>query len=256
VTSAETLATACAALAALVGAGRPASATGRLHAALPARRGAPTAGSVLARLPPGASQWCTRLAWFAVAALLLAGRAELALPAALGVAVIVLPARRDAAQRAGRRARMSRDLPRAADLLAMSLDAGLSPSDAVALVCDVVGGPVADALRPIAAALRSGVDPSLAWDAPAAHVRRRGPVDRLGRAFARAASTGAPLAETAAAVAAEERERARWAAEAAARRAGVRAVGPLALCFLPAFVLLGVVPVVAGVAGAVLTGLG
>jgi hypothetical protein len=33
-------------------------------------------------------------------------------------------------------------------------------------------------------------------------------------------------------------------------------VGPLAVCFLPAFVLLGVVPVVAGVAGAVLGGLG
>jgi hypothetical protein len=78
----------------------------------------------------------------------------------------------------------------------------------------------------------------------------------LGRAFGRALATGAPLADTVAALAADERERARWAAEAAARRAGVRAVGPLAVCFLPAFVLLGVVPVVAGVAGAVLGGLG
>jgi hypothetical protein len=34
----------------------------------------------------------------------------------------------------------------------------------------------------------------------------------------------------------------------------VQAVGPLAACFLPAFVLLGVVPVVVGVARTVLAG--
>ena len=39
-----------------------------------------------------------------------------------------------------------------------------------------------------------------------------------------------------------------------ARRAGVQAVGPLAACFLPAFVLVGVVPVVVGVAQALLAG--
>ena len=72
----------------------------------------------------------------------------------------------------------------------------------------------------------------------------------------RASTTGAPLAATVMAVADDERERARWDAEAAARRAGVRAVGPLAACFLPAFVLIGVVPVVAGVAATVLGDLG
>jgi hypothetical protein len=36
--------------------------------------------------------------------------------------------------------------------------------------------------------------------------------------------------------------------EVAARTAGVRAVIPLVACFLPAFILLGVVPVVAGLA--------
>ncbi len=38
-------------------------------------------------------------------------------------------------------------------------------------------------------------------------------------------------------------------------RAGVLIAGPLGLCFLPAFVLLGVVPVVAGLAGEVFGGL-
>ena len=36
---------------------------------------------------------------------------------------------------------------------------------------------------------------------------------------------------------------------AAADRAGVLIAGPLGLCFLPAFVCLGIVPVVAGLAG-------
>jgi hypothetical protein len=42
------------------------------------------------------------------------------------------------------------------------------------------------------------------------------------------------------------------AAEAAARRVGVLVVLPLALCFLPAFVLAGVVPVIVAVFGDVL----
>jgi pilus assembly protein TadC len=41
-------------------------------------------------------------------------------------------------------------------------------------------------------------------------------------------------------------------ATAAAERAGVLIAGPLGLCFLPAFVCLGIVPVVAGLAGDVL----
>jgi hypothetical protein len=36
--------------------------------------------------------------------------------------------------------------------------------------------------------------------------------------------------------------------EVAARSAGVRSVAPLAACYLPAFILLGIVPVVASMA--------
>jgi pilus assembly protein TadC len=43
------------------------------------------------------------------------------------------------------------------------------------------------------------------------------------------------------------------ATEAAARRAGVLIVLPLGLCFLPAFVLAGLVPVIAAVLGGVLS---
>jgi Flp pilus assembly protein TadB len=191
------------------------------------------------------------------AALVVAGQDGVGVPLALAVVVLTVPERRRAARAERVAARLGRDLPRAADLLATCLEAGAAPADALLLVCDAVGGPVRAELQPLAAALRAGADPAAAWAATRGHEARwDDPVLRLGRAFSRAASTGAPLADTVAAVAQDERERARWSAEAAARRAGVRAVGPLGLCFLPAFALLGVVPVVVGVAGEVLGGLG
>jgi tight adherence protein B len=54
-------------------------------------------------------------------------------------------------------------------------------------------------------------------------------------------------------VADDLRESAHAEGQAAARRAGVRIVGPLTLCFLPAFVLLGVVPAVVGLLPAALS---
>ena len=44
----------------------------------------------------------------------------------------------------------------------------------------------------------------------------------------------------------------RDAVEARAERAGVLVTGPLGLCFLPAFLALGIVPVVVGLAGPLL----
>ena len=74
------------------------------------------------------------------------------------------------------------------------------------------------------------------------------------RALARACDGGAPVATAVSRLAAEVRAEGRSAAEQAARRVGVLAVAPLGLCFLPAFVLLGVVPVVLGLAGPLLAG--
>lgn len=182
-----------------------------------------------------------------VALLILTGHGGLAVPLAVAAAALIVPSRRRASVAAHRDARTARDLPRVADLMATCLDAGISPADAIVLVCEVVGGPVRDDLVPVAAAIRRGVDPETAW-AGLATQGSGDAVRRVARAFARAAATGAPLAATLATVADDERERLQWEAQAAARRAGVLAVGPLAACFLPAFLLLGVVPVVVGVA--------
>ena len=159
------------------------------------------------------------------------------------------PAVRAARAERQRRAVLLADLPRAAELLATCLEAGASPAAALAAVADAVGGPLAGRLRAVVAFLRSGTD--LAYWPPTDPVD---PVDRLVRAVARASRTGAPMAESVRLLAADEAERARWDALERARRAGVQAVGPLAACFLPAFVLLGVVPMIVGVARAVLTG--
>ena len=193
---------------------------------------------------PVAPEWLAR--WVVGAAV--AGSLVAALAGAGAVAVILavlaLASSRHGSQRRraerATRARVARDLPRAADLLASALTAGAAPPVAVAAVADTVSGPVGARLRPVAAALAGG------WEAPAP--ASGDPTARLVRSLVRAGATGAPLADAVRAVADEERERARWAALERARTAGVRAVGPLAACFLPAFVLVGVVPVVAGIA--------
>jgi pilus assembly protein TadC len=166
--------------------------------------------------------------------------------AVLAVALGV-PGRRGRREDARLAARTGRDLPRAADLLATCLVTGLAPPAALRVVADAVDGPVAERLRAAAAGWQVGIFPGVpAGSGPP------DPVDRLLRGLGRAAQTGAPLADGVLDIAADERDRARWDALERARRAGVQAVGPLAACFLPAFVLLGVLPVVVGVASQVL----
>jgi pilus assembly protein TadC len=139
-------------------------------------------------------------------------------------------------------------LPRFADLVAACLESGATPANAVDVVRRQVGGPIAELLAPVAGALRSGVDPLAAYG----NHGNDDPVRGFVAALSRAIESGAALADTVAAIADDQRLRRRWSAEAAARRAGVHAVGPLVVCFLPAFVLLGVVPVVLGIASEVL----
>jgi pilus assembly protein TadC len=94
--------------------------------------------------------------------------------------------------------------------------------------------------------LALGTDPAAAWAAPDETVdTQRKALLRLARL---SASSGAALAE----LAAQSRHDAADAATATAERASVLIAGPLGLCFLPAFVCLGIVPVVAGLAGRVL----
>lgn len=147
-----------------------------------------------------------------------------------------------------RRARIVAELPVAIDLLAACLRGGGAWHDSVEAVADAVGGPLGTELARVAARIRLGADPTEEW----LGLAREPVLAPLGRAAARAAAGGAPVAATLARLARDQRRTARAAASARARTAGVRAVAPLGLCFLPAFVLLGIVPAVAGIAANVL----
>ncbi len=151
------------------------------------------------------------------------------------------------------RERLARDLPMAMDLLAACLAAGADPARAAAAVGAAVGGPCGGRFAAVAGALRAGSPAELAW----AGLTRPSavgddPLAPVARLLARAAVGGAPVSATVARLASDLRGQQRANAQQAARRVGVLAVAPLGLCFLPAFVLLGVVPVVVGLAAPLL----
>ncbi|PWS47026.1 hypothetical protein DKT74_05875, partial [Streptomyces sp. ZEA17I] len=74
----------------------------------------------------------------------------------------------------------------------------------------------------------------------------------LARCLHRAASTGAPAAEPVSRLAEAMRAERAGAAVARAQRAGVLITAPVGLCFLPAFLAVGVAPVIIGLAGGLL----
>lgn len=130
------------------------------------------------------------------------------------------------------------------DLLAACLRGGLPVSTAVRAVAADLPVRAADALRGTADLLALGADPVAAWE-PA--LREPLTAD-LARGARRSARSGAALAGVAERLAAGVRADADELAEARAQRVAVAVTGPLGLCFLPAFLCLGVVPVVIGLA--------
>ena len=108
---------------------------------------------------------------------------------------------------------------------------------------------VADVLLRTAELLALGSDPVQAW-APAL---AEPATAALARGARRSARSGTALAEVADGLARQIRAAAADTAEARAQRAAVLIAGPLGLCFLPAFLCLGMVPVVVGLAGQLLS---
>jgi len=165
-------------------------------------------------------------------------------------------ARRGQGLRPGSRQRRARGpdplaLASTLDVLAVCLAAGMAVPTAAAAAAPSAPPKLARVLRRAADLLALGADPAVAWavspdSAPDAQI------DALLRLARRSASSGAALAGAVAELADQSRHDALHAAAAAAERAGVLIAAPLGLCFLPAFFCLGIVPVVAGLAGDVL----
>ncbi|MGI5221888.1 type II secretion system F family protein [Nocardia sp. CA-290969] len=140
------------------------------------------------------------------------------------------------------------------DLLAACLRAGLPADAAVRAVLPTCPAPLAALLRRAADLLAMGADPATAWAATPPGSAAAPEFEALARLARRSARSGSSLAAAVGELADEHRALVEEAATARAERAGVLIGGPLGLCFLPAFVCLGIVPVIVGLAGRVLGG--
>jgi pilus assembly protein TadC len=136
------------------------------------------------------------------------------------------------------------------DVLAACLRSGMAVSTAASAAAPSAPAALARVLSRAADLLALGAEPATAWTNPMESADHH--VDALLRLARRSASSGAALAQGVTELADQSRHEAATAASAAAERASVLIAGPLGLCYLPAFVCLGIVPVVAGLAGDVL----
>lgn len=175
-------------------------------------------------------------------ALFVGGPVGWALGGVTGVVALAAVRRLEPSAARRRREQLVAGLPHVVDLLAACLAAGQPPARAIDQVAGVVGDPLRHELEEVSARLRLGVDPVTVWRGLARHPE----LGVWGRCLLRATESGASVADAMARLADDLRASTRAGLEARARAVGVRAAVPLGACLLPAFVLLGVVPLVAG----------
>lgn len=130
-----------------------------------------------------------------------------------------------------------------ADLLALVFSAGCGVVEALELVGDQYPNVLGRHLRTVAAAMRWGLEEADQW---AAVPREWAPIRQALRI---AVESGVPPAEALTSAARDLRRTEQHRVEVAASELGAKAVLPLGLAFLPAFLLTTVVPVVLMLAG-------
>ncbi|HEV7656141.1 MAG TPA: type II secretion system F family protein [Mycobacteriales bacterium] len=140
------------------------------------------------------------------------------------------------------------DLPLTLDLLSVCLQAGMPLVAALEAVAAALPGPFSEDLGVIAGLQRLGTAAPAAW----AGVAADDDLAPVARAVGRSAESGSRLGVAFDRLAASRRSGLAAAGLARARSAGVLAMAPLGLCFLPAFVCLGIVPIVLSLAKEVL----
>lgn len=139
-----------------------------------------------------------------------------------------------------RRQQLIMEVPQTLELMAACLGAGLPVRAACAAVVRTFDGPVADDLGQVLSLLELGVSDVAAWRALHDH-------PQLGLAaadLARSVESGTSMVEGLRHHAAAAREARRSELQVQARAVGVRSVLPLMTCFIPSFMLLGIVPAV------------
>ena len=182
----------------------------------------PALGLAAARI----DNWLGGFLWFAVP-----------IVAATGVLLLGWVEPRSARRR---RAQLITEVPQALELMAACLGAGLPARTACAAVVRTFDGPVADDLGQVLALLELGVGDAAAWRDLHDH-------PQLGLAaadLARSVESGTSMVQGLQHHAAAAREVRRSELQVRARAVGVRSVLPLMMCFIPSFLLLGIVPAV------------
>lgn len=183
-------------------------------------------------------------------ALVIPGWVGVAAAAPAGVAVWRWVVGLEPATITRRRRLLLAQLPEALDLLGACLAGGAPPAAAVQAVAGVTAQPLRDVLDRVGLAYSRGAAPGEAW-AVCTGVGAPGTLRQAGRIVVRAEVSGTTAALDLAALAAAARAESLAQARAGTRRAEVAIVLPLALCLLPAFMFLGVAPLVAGLLGSV-----
>ncbi len=144
---------------------------------------------------------------------------------------------------AAERQRLVMDLPHALDLLEGCLAAGLPVRTAVSAVSAAVGGAVGERLDRVTSQVGVGFSDAEAWrslsDDPV--------LGHVARDLARGCEAGSSLQPVIHEHAADARAAAAAEIQRRARALGVTTAVPVAMCFLPAFFLVGVVPAIAGI---------
>ncbi|MDR1430644.1 MAG: type II secretion system F family protein [Propionibacteriaceae bacterium] len=135
------------------------------------------------------------------------------------------------------------EIPVICELLAVCLDAGLPLRNAVRCLLPLFTGPIHAALAQVDARVRLGTDEALAWS----ELRGEPGWGELADELSRSAASGIGISQAVRGLGASARAATAAQAHERARSVGVRSVLPLMVCFLPAFMLLGIVPIIGGV---------
>ena len=145
-----------------------------------------------------------------------------------------------------RDAAMREELAWAGPLLAVALRSGAPVDRALEVVASAVDRPLREELERVVVSSRLGASPRAAWSGvhPA--------LDELGAVLARASARGSAPADAVEELSQRLASARTLAQERTARAVGVRALLPLVCCFLPAFLVLTVIPLVYGLGRSVL----
>jgi pilus assembly protein TadC len=139
-----------------------------------------------------------------------------------------------------RRQQLIMDTPQALELMAACFAAGLPARRACAAVVHAFDGPVADDLGQVLRLLELGVGDAAAWRTLHDHPQ----LALAAGDLARSVESGTSMVDSLRGHAAAAREARRGALQVRARAVGVRSVVPMMTCFIPSFMLLGIVPAV------------